>query len=54
MESLGVMQLAVWEGKVADNQDDMWRVGARGPHAHGNAARHVLDNLDAEGSGQKP
>ena len=27
--------------------------GAIGPHAHGNAARHVADDLNAEGSGQQ-
>ena len=37
----------------ADDQDATRRDGAIGPHAHGNAARHVVDDLDAEGSGQQ-
>ena len=29
------------------------RDGGIGPHAHGNAARHVVDDLTVEGSGQQ-
>ena len=32
---------------------DARRDGAIGPHAHGNAARHGVDDQDAEGSGQQ-
>ena len=35
------------------HQDAGWRGGSVGPHAHGNAARHVVDDLSAEGSGQQ-
>ena len=28
--------------------------GAIGPHAHGNAARHVVGDLDVEGDNRKP
>ena len=39
--------------QVADDQDNTRSGGAIGPHAHGNAPRHVVDDLDAEGSGQQ-
>ena len=39
--------------QVADDLDDTRRGGAIGPHAHRNAARHVVDDRDAEGSGQQ-
>ena len=29
-----------------------WVGGTVGPHAHGNVARHVVDDLDAEETGQ--
>ena len=38
---------------VVDHQDAGWRGGSVGPHAHGNAARHVVDDLSAEGSRQQ-
>ena len=38
---------------VGGDQDNMWRGGAFGPRAHGNAAVHVVDDLSAEGSGQQ-
>ena len=36
-------------GQVVDDEDNTWRGGATGPHAHGNMARHVVDDLNAEG-----
>ena len=30
-----------------------WGGGAIGPHAHRNAARHLVDDLNVEGSGQQ-
>ena len=38
-------------GQVADDQDNTQRDGEVWPH--GNTARPVVDNLDAEGSGQQ-
>ena len=40
---------------MVDHQGAGRRGGSVGPHAHGNAARHVVDDLSVEGSGeQKP
>ena len=36
-----------------DGRDNARRSGTPGPHAHSNAARHVVDDPDAEGSGQQ-
>ena len=38
---------------VVDGQDDAWRSRAPGPHAHGNAARQVVDGLRTEVCGQQ-
>ena len=38
---------------VVDGRDNAWRSRARGPHAHGNAARHVVDGLRTEVWGQQ-
>ena len=38
---------------MADDQDNTRRGGATGPHTHRNAARHVVDDLYAEESGQQ-
>ena len=38
---------------VVDDWDNAWRSGAPGPHAHGNAARQVVDGLRTEVWGQQ-
>ena len=38
---------------VVGGQDNAWRSRAPGPHAHGNAARQVLDGLRTEVWGQQ-
>ena len=44
-----------WQrGKAGGGQPGQYaRGGAIGPHAHGHLAKHVVDDLDAEGSGQQ-
>ena len=36
-----------------DGRDNAWRIGAPGPHAHGNTVRHVVDDRRAEARGQR-
>ena len=38
---------------VVDGRDNAWRSRAPGPHAHGNAARQVVDGLRTEVWGQQ-
>ena len=38
---------------VVDGRDTAWRSRAPGPHAHGNAARQVVDGLRTEVWGQQ-
>ena len=38
---------------VVDGRDNAWRSRASGPHAHGNAARQVVDGLRTEVWGQQ-
>ena len=38
---------------VVDGRDNAWRSRAPGPHAHGNAARQVVDSLRTEVCGQQ-
>ena len=38
---------------VVDGQGNAWRSRAPGPHAHGNAARQVVDSLRTEVCGQR-
>ena len=40
-------------GHVVDGRDNGWRRRAPGPHAHGNAARRVVDGLRTEVCGQQ-
>ena len=38
---------------MVDGRDNAWRSRAPGPHAHGNAARQVVDSLRTEVCGQQ-
>ena len=53
-QHVGVRNADVCHGReVVDAHDDTRRAGTIGPHTHGNAARHVVDDLNAEVRGQR-
>ena len=53
VEYLGLTRMAVWGGRWRTTRTTRAGGGTMGPHAHGNAVRHVGNDLNVEGSVQQ-